>query len=134
MVIVASLLAGLLFGAGLAVSQMINPQKVLAFLDVTGNWDPSLALVMGAALVVSAVGYRIAKRRDQPLLTSRFQLPTRVDIDGRLAGGALIFGVGWGLAGYCPGPAIAATAIGIAEPWAFLGAMLVGSVAARLAE
>lgn len=131
LVIVTALIAGALFGAGLTVSQMISPEKVLAFLDVAGNWDPSLALVMGGALVVSAIGYGIAKRRSRPIISSGFQIPSRRDIDWRLLSGATIFGIGWGLAGYCPGPAIAAVAIGTSEPWYFLLAMLAGSIAAR---
>lgn len=128
---VTAFLAGLLFGAGLAVSQMINPEKVLAFLDISGDWDPSLALVMGAALVVSALGYQVAKGRSRPFFAGAFQLPTRRDIDWRLAVGALVFGAGWGLAGYCPGPAIAAVSIGTTEPLYFLAAMLLGSLVAR---
>lgn len=131
LLIVTALLAGALFGVGLTVSQMISPEKVLAFLDVTGNWDPSLALVMGAALLVSALGYVLAKKRSRPFIGGSFQIPSRRDIDWRLALGATIFGCGWGLAGYCPGPAIAAVVIGSNEPWLFLLAMLAGSLAAR---
>ncbi len=93
------LVAGVLFGFGLAVSQMINPNKVLAFLDVFGNWDPSLAFVMGGALVVTMIGFRIVLRRPRPLLGESFSLPMKRDLDARLLTGAAIFGVGWGLAG-----------------------------------
>ena len=126
-------LAGVVFGLGLAVSQMINPQKVLAFLDVTGEWDPSLALVMGGALAVTFVAYRLVLRRPAPLFAARFHLPTRRDIDTRLLAGAAIFGIGWGAAGYCPGPAIAGVALAgydFFEPFVFIAALLVGTMAA----
>lgn len=132
--VLAAFIAGLLFGIGLAVSQMINPEKVLAFLDVSGNWDPSLALVMASALLVSAIGYRLSQRRAQPVFATRFEIPTSRDIDWRLLTGALIFGIGWGLAGYCPGPALAAAGIGTAEPLIFVVAMLAGSGVARVLE
>ena len=128
--IVMPLFAGLLFGAGLTLSQMVDPAKVQAFLDFAGiadgTWDPSLAFVMAGALAVTAIGYRLAFRRTAPLMAARFSLPTRHDIDGRLIAGAAIFGVGWGLAGYCPGPAVASLAFGNAEILAFVVAMLVG--------
>ncbi len=123
-----ALLTGVLFGLGLAVSQMINPQKVIAFLDVFGNWDPSLALVLAGAVVVSFVGFQLAKRRATPVLASSFHAPTRTDLDARLLAGAAIFGIGWGLAGYCPGPAISALALGSLEPVVFLLAMAAGSL------
>jgi uncharacterized membrane protein YedE/YeeE len=128
-----ALLAGALFGAGLSVSQMINPQKVQAFLDLAGDWDPSLALTMAGALLVTAIGYRLVLKRPRPLLDDAFRLPARQLIDSRLLLGAALFGIGWGLGGYCPGPAIAALALGTLEPWLFMGAMLVGGLlAARL--
>lgn len=123
-----ALLAGTLFGLGLAVSQMVNPEKVLAFLNVSGDWDPSLALVLAAALAVSAIGYRLAVRRDAPLLADRFRLPSRTDLDAKLIGGAAIFGAGWGLAGYCPGPAISAIALGSWEPFVFIAGLALGSL------
>ncbi len=127
-------LAGIVFGLGLAISQMINPQKVLAFLDVAGDWDPSLALVMGGALAVTFTAYRLVLRRPSPLFATRFHLPTRTDIDARLLAGAAIFGIGWGAAGYCPGPAIAGIALagyGFLEPFVFIAALLVGTLAAK---
>ena len=124
-----SLLAGLLFGLGLAVSQMINPQKVISFLDIFGDWDPSLALVLSAAVVVSFVGFRLAMKRPRPVLGEVFRLPVHGDLDRRLILGTAIFGIGWGLAGYCPGPAIGALTIGQWEPYVFVAAMLCGSLA-----
>lgn len=131
-----ALMAGILFGAGLAISQMINPAKVLAFLDVAGEWDPSLAFVMLGAVAVTAVGYRLVLRRHRPLLDDRFHLPTRRDIDARLIAGAAVFGAGWGLAGYCPGPALAGLAGGAAETLVFVifmagGMILTNQVEAR---
>jgi uncharacterized membrane protein YedE/YeeE len=127
-----AILAGLLFGAGLAVSQMADPAKVLAFLDVgaipSGGWDPSLALVMAGALAVSFVGFRIARARARPLAADRFEWPTRTDIDARLVTGSAIFGIGWGLVGYCPGPAIASLAWGRTETIVFVLAMIAGMV------
>lgn len=99
--------AGLLFGAGLTVSQMVNPTKVIAFLDIGGKWDPSLAFVMGGALVVTFIGYKYVLKSPAPFFDDRFRLPTRQDIDSPLIVGAAVFGIGWGLAGLCPGPALA---------------------------
>lgn len=121
-----ALASGLLFGAGLAAAGMTDPAKVLAFLDVLGAWDPTLMVVMGGAVGVSAVAYRLAFSRPAPLFEARFYLPTRLDIDRRLVVGALLFGVGWGLFGYCPGPAIAALVYGNPEAFLFVGAMLAG--------
>ena len=106
--ILTSFASGLLFGLGLVVSQMVNPAKVLAFLDVFGAWDPSLAFVMGAAVAVSALGYFVATRRGTPLFGARLEIPTRRDLEPRLLSGAALFGIGWGLVGLCPGPALAA--------------------------
>lgn len=129
----AALGAGVLFGLGLAISQMVNPEKVLAFLDVgaiaAGRWDPSLALVLLAAVGVNLIGYRFVLGRPHPLFDAKFHLPTRSDLDARLIGGAALFGIGWGLAGYCPGPGIAALVLGHADALWFTGAMLVGMFA-----
>jgi uncharacterized protein len=129
-----ALAAGILFGLGLAISQMVNPAKVLAFLDIgaaapglAGAWDPSLALVMGGALAVTMLGYRLALRRPEPVLGGAFQLPQATHIDRRLVGGAAIFGVGWGLVGFCPGPAIASLAFGLHQSFIFVAAMLAGA-------
>lgn len=127
----AGLAAGTVFGIGLAVSEMTNPQKVLAFLNVAANWDPSLLLVMAAASAVAFFGYRWATN-DAPLFESRHFLPTSRQIDYQLIVGAVVFGLGWGLAGYCPGPAIAGLGSGSAEPFVFLAAMILGSQIARL--
>ncbi len=128
--IAAALVCGLLFGIGLSVAQMINPQKVLNFLDLaaipSGGWDPSLALVLGGAVATAAIGYRIVFRRDRPLFAGSFSLPTRRDIDLRLIIGATIFGLGWGLVGFCPGPALASLGIGGLASVVFVAAMLAG--------
>jgi uncharacterized protein len=129
-----ALLAGILFGLGLAVSQMINPAKVLGFLDFAGAWDPSLAVVMAGALGVTAVGYRLALRRPAPLLAARFDLPTLREIDRRLLAGAVLFGIGWGLVGYCPGPALAALGFGNPATWLFVAAMLAGVTSYKLIQ
>lgn len=121
-----ALVAGVLFGFGLAISQMINPEKVLAFLDLTGNWDPSLAFVMGGGVAVTALAFPRILRGGQPMLERRFFLPTRSDIDAPLLTGAALFGVGWGLAGYCPGPALSAITVSLREPLLFVPAMAVG--------
>jgi len=105
-------LAGLLFGVGLALSEMVNPKKVLAFLDVSGNWDPSLALVMAGALAVAVTGFRWVLRQHKPIFASRFHLTDKTGPDRRLLMGAALFGVGWGLTGYCPGPAFAGIGLG----------------------
>ena len=99
--------SGLLFGLGLAISGMINPAKVLGFLDIAGNWDPSLIFVMGAGLAITFPAFHLVLKQDRPLLDHKFYLPTRKDIDSKLIAGAALFGIGWGLAGLCPGPAIA---------------------------
>jgi uncharacterized membrane protein YedE/YeeE len=126
-----ALLLGALFALGLGVGGMTRPTKVLAFLDVAGAWDPSLAFVMLAAVAVFALAFRVGVRRGKPMLAERFDLPTRRAIDGRLLAGAALFGVGWGLAGLCPGPAITALASGEPAALVFVAAMLAGMAAAR---
>lgn len=128
---ITALVAGILFGAGLAVSQMVNPAKVLAFLDLAGRWDPSLALVMGGALVTTFVGYRVVLGRDRPVFADQFQLPAARDVDARLLVGAGTFGIGWGLVGYCPGPALASLAFARVESLLFILAMLAGAALYR---
>lgn len=121
-----ALAAGLLFGCGLVVSGMVDPAKVLGFLDVAGDWDPSLACVMAGAIPVAALGFALARRLGRPVAP-----PPRA-IDGRLLGGAALFGVGWGLAGYCPGPALASLGFGLWQPALFVLAMLAGMGLFRL--
>lgn len=128
--VIVALFAGALLGAGLTVSQMINPAKVLAFLDVaaapSGGWDPSLALVLAGALAVAIAGYQLVMRRARPVFSADFQLPARRNIDWRLLAGAALFGGGWGLVGYCPGPAVAGLTLGSGKTIAFVAAMLAG--------
>jgi uncharacterized membrane protein YedE/YeeE len=123
---------GLLFGAGLVVSGMADPAKVLNFLDVFGTWDPSLAFVMGGAVFVAFIGYRLVLTRDRPVIGSAFHLPTRNDIDAQVIAGPAIFGIGWGLGGFCPGPALTAFGLGATGTLAFLPAMILGMWGARL--
>ena len=120
----STFVAGLLFGGGLTISQMVNPAKVIGFLDITGNWDPSLAFVMGGALLVTFIGYRFVLKRQAPLFEDRFRLPTRNDIDVSLIIGAALFGIGWGLAGLCPGPALASVSFAGSNAYIFVGTML----------
>jgi uncharacterized membrane protein YedE/YeeE len=133
MQVVAALLCGLVFGAGLAVSGMTNPAKVLAFLDVAGPWDPTLAFVMAGALAVSAAGAALARRSLRPWLAETFALPTRRDLDRDLLLGAALFGVGWGLVGLCPGPALANLFRSSGELLLYVGALLGGALLHRLA-
>ena len=121
-----SLLAGLVFGLGLIVSGMANPAKVLGFLDLAGAWDPSLALVMGGAVGVGLLAFAVAKRRRLSLLGAEMRLPTARQIDRRLVGGGLLFGIGWGVAGFCPGPALTALGMGEVKALVFVAAMLAG--------
>lgn len=123
---IAALLSGLLFGAGLFISGMTNPAKVLGFLDVAGTWDPSLAFVMGGALGVNALAFAATRRRVRPLYTESFSLPTLLAVDRELVVGAALFGVGWGLVGLCPGPALASLWRGDPQVYAFVAAMTAG--------
>ena len=124
--LLTGLVAGLVFGIGLVVSGMANPAKVLNFLDVAGRWDPSLAFVMGGAAGVTFLGYRWVLRRPAPVLAESFALPTASRIDGRLLGGAALFGIGWGIGGFCPGPAWTALTLGAPGTLVFLPMMLLG--------
>lgn len=121
-----SFLSGLLFGIGLLVSGMANPQKVLNFLDITGHWDPSLMLVMVGAIAVGLVSFRLAKQRTLTFLGLGMKLPTADKVDNRLIGGSLLFGMGWGLAGFCPGPALVALGSGEFKALVFVLAMIAG--------
>ena len=127
-----ALFAGLLFGLGLALSGMTNPDKVLNFLDIGGHWDPSLLLVMLAALTVATPGYAWVRRRGLASCGDALQLPANTQVDMRLLLGSVLFGIGWGVAGYCPGPALANLAHATTEAFVFVGALLAGSQLARL--
>jgi len=125
--IVSALAAGLLFGVGLTISQMVNPAKVLGFLDIAGDWDPSLAFVLAGAVGTVALGFLLVGRRwTKPLFAPAFYLPSAQDIDRRLVAGATLFGIGWGLVGLCPGPALATLAVAPAQVSLFVAAMLGG--------
>lgn len=127
-------LAGLVFGAGLILSGMTDPGKVIGFLDVTGNWDPSLAFVMAGAILVGFFAFMLAQRRTTSLLGGAMRLPQTRDIDLRLVGGSLVFGIGWGLAGFCPGPALVSLGSGQDKAAVFVAAMLAGMLAYTAAE
>lgn len=131
-VAVIALLSGLLFGAGLAVSGMADPSRVRAFLDVTGRWDPTLGFVMAGAMLPMIVAWRIKARLDRPLVGDGFHVPATTGIDAKLVGGAALFGVGWGIAGLCPGPAIADLAVRPLPAAAFVAAMFGGMFVNRL--
>jgi uncharacterized protein len=124
--LLVALFSGVLFGLGLVVSGMVNPAKVLGFLDVAGDWDPTLAFVMGGALLVAVPAFRVILKRPRPVLAEEFDLPAKKDLDARLLAGSALFGVGWGLAGFCPGPAVTALASGLAPVFVFVAAMVAG--------
>ena len=134
MTVFASLLAGLVFGLGLIVSGMADPAKVLGFLDLGGAWDPSLAFVMAGAIAVGALAFAMARKRTVSLLGATMKLPTSRDIDGRLVIGSVVFGIGWGVAGFCPGPGLVALGMGEVKALVFVAAMLVGMGAFELLE
>jgi uncharacterized membrane protein YedE/YeeE len=127
-----ALLAGILFGAGLVISGMANPAKVLAFLRIDAAWDPSLAFVMGGALAITLPGFAWLRRRQKPLFADQFVSPALRPIDRRLVLGALVFGLGWGLAGYCPGPALVSAALLQPMAWVFVPSMLIGGWLSRI--
>ncbi len=129
--LLSTYLIGLIFGTGIAISGMANPAKVLNFFDVAGRWDPSLIFVMGGAVVVTFLGYRIVLRRPAPLIDPAFHLPDNPRIDARLLGGSALFGVGWGIAGFCPGGALPALGTGRIEVVAFVAAMIAGIYLAK---
>ena len=124
---IVAVVTGLLFGAGLAASGMTNPEKVQGFLDLTGVWDPSLMLVMGGAVVVTLISFRFILKLSRPVFSEQFHIPSSTSIDTRLIIGAALFGTGWGLVGYCPGPALAAIAYLNSDVMIFLVAMFVGA-------
>ena len=130
--IIATYAIGLIFGLGIMISGMANPAKVINFFDVFGTWDPSLMFVMGGAVVTTFIGYRLVLGRKQPLFETRFKLPTSTNIDPTLFGGAAIFGVGWGIAGFCPGGAIPAIGTGRMEVLVFMAGLVAGLIATRL--
>ncbi len=127
-----SLIAGTVFGIGLAISGMMNPAKVLGFLDVAGDWDPTLAFVMGGALLVTIPGFYLLRKRGQTVFGGKLELPTHKDIDARLLGGAALFGLGWGLGGFCPGSALSGLATGVPGVYVFVVAMIAGMLLFRL--
>ncbi len=128
--LLSTFVIGLIFGLGIVISGMSNPAKVINFFDLAGSWDPSLAFVMGAALIITFVGYRLIFRRAAPLIDPKFTLPTKTALDTSLLGGAAVFGVGWGIAGFCPGGALPVAALFLPDVSIFIGAMLVGIVVA----
>lgn len=132
MKLIFALFTGLVFGTGIAISGMMNPAKVFNFFDIAGTWDPSLAFVMGGAVILTFLGYRLVWRRDAPLFEATFQVPTSTAIDARLIGGSAIFGIGWGIAGFCPGAAIPALGTGRWEVALFLVAVTAGFYVRRL--
>lgn len=134
MFILSSLLAGLIFGMGLVLSGMANPAKVLGFLDLVGAWDPSLILVMGGAISVAFFAFVLARRRTVSLIGADMKLPTARHIDRRLVVGSILFGVGWGVAGFCPGPALVAMGMGQPKALVFVTAMLVGMLVFEILE
>jgi uncharacterized membrane protein YedE/YeeE len=130
--IIAALVTGLTFGLGLIISGMANPAKVQNFLDIAGSWDPSLAFVMGGAIAVTLPGYRLLRQRSGPWFAERFAWPGKTDLDSRLISGAAIFGIGWGLGGFCPGPALTALPMAATGTLVFVPAMLAGIVLAKV--
>ena len=129
---ILTILSGTLFGLGVTISGMVNPMKVLNFMDISGQFDPTLLFVMGAGLATTLVGYRLILRRKTPFFAERFHMPSLTVIDARLVGGAALFGLGWGLSGFCPGPAVASLVFGTTQSVIFVAAMALGMVAARL--
>ncbi len=127
--LLVAFVSGAVFTVGLAIGGMTRPSKVLGFLDVTGRWDPSLAFVMGGALLVTSIAFRFTLQRRSPVLDSRFHLPTERSIDARLAIGSVMFGAGWGLSGYCPGPALASVVTLAPSALVFVGSMMLGMLA-----
>jgi uncharacterized membrane protein YedE/YeeE len=134
MQVVSAFIVGLVFGIGLIVAGMTDPSKVLGFLDLAGNWNPSLAFVMGGAILVGLVAFRFAGKRERSLLGEAMRLPTARQVDRRLVLGGLAFGAGWGLGGFCPGPALASLTAGSPKPLIFSAAMLAGMAIYEIVE
>ncbi len=132
--LIVSYLLGLVFGIGISLSGMANPAKVLNFFDIAGSWDPSLVFVMGGAVIVTFIGYRFVLKRPAPLLATGFQMPTRRDLDLGLIGGSAVFGIGWGIAGFCPGGALPALGTGQKEVFIFVVALLAGILVAKVLQ
>lgn len=133
MLFVTALITGIIFGLGLSISEMINPARVTGFLDIAGRWDPTLVFVMGGALAITIPAFALILRRSRPLLDGEFNLPMKRAVDQPLILGAAIFGIGWGLGGFCPGPALAALASGVPAVFLFVLAMIAGQwLAGRL--
>jgi uncharacterized membrane protein YedE/YeeE len=130
---VSVLLAGILFGIGLMVSGMANPMKVLNFMDLFGSFDPTLIFVMGGGLLATLIGYQLVFRRKAPLFADKFYLPTSTGPDWKLVSGAALFGLGWGMTGFCPGPAIASAVLGYSQTFMFLAAMVAGMLVCKVA-
>lgn len=130
--VVPPLVSGILFGAGLTLGGMTNPDRVRGFLDLFGRWDPTLVFVMGGAVLVMAIAWRAQARMLRPFFGDKFSLPDRSDLDAKLIAGSALFGMGWGIAGLCPGPAVAGLALGFWQPWLFVAAMLAGMLSHRL--
>lgn len=129
--LVSTYLIGLIFGVGISISGMANPAKVLNFFDIAGTWDPSLVFVMGGAVVVAFFGYKIVLRRSVPMLEAKFHLPDNPRIDARLLGGSALFGIGWGIAGFCPGGVLPALGTGQIDVFVFVAALIAGIFAAK---
>ena len=129
--LVSTYLIGLIFGVGISISGMANPAKVLNFFDIAGTWDPSLVVVMGGAVVVAFLGYKIVLRKPAPIMDAKFHLPDNPRIDARLLGGSALFGIGWGIAGFCPGGALPALGTGQIDVFVFVAALIAGIFAAK---
>ncbi len=129
--LLSTYLIGLIFGVGISISGMANPAKVVNFFDIAGAWDPSLAFVMGGAVITAFLGYRLVFRRPAPIIDAKFHLPDNPRLDARLIGGSAVFGIGWGIAGFCPGGALPALGTGRIEVIAFVAALIAGIFAAK---
>ena len=134
MKLIATYFIGLIFGVGISISGMANPAKVLNFFDIAGTWDPSLIFVMGGALITTFIGYRLVFGRAAPVMAGKFSLPTSRVVDAKLVGGSAVFGVGWGIAGFCPGGALPALGTGRWEVFAFVAAVVVGILLAKFLQ